>query len=485
MSTSSVTGSGSIINVAGIVNNLMQVEQRPLSAINDKINTANVSISAMSDLKSMVDSTYSAVSALENPLLFGAKTAAVTDSALAKVSVVDSSAANVGAISISALKLAEVQRTKLSLPNAQTPDSVLEPLNGGALQITVPQDSTLLAEADRATGFDPGVIDTSGMTLAQVRDRINEDFKGKLRADLVNTGVGTTPWVLVLTGAQTGSSASFNVSYESAAVSAFQPAQSAEALIGGITVKSETNVFKEAVPGVRVELLKARTMNGVTASAEVGAVLTVSDNKTEITSKVNALASSFSALVQKIRTLSAPGSNTTKPGPLASNAGVLGLSSGVMSAYSLGFRLSTPGVVTETDGRALGQTVDVSGVSYTQLSWAQLGLELGRDGNVTLDSARLNEALSGKVGEAMVGGFTSNLKSVLDSFRGVSGSIQNVLENMKSNVNSLKSDAEKAQARIDRLRTTYTAKYAALDSKLVSMRQQSSNVQSALAGLRA
>ena len=306
-----------------------------------------------------------------------------------------------------------------------------------------------------------------------------------MRADLVNTGVGTTPWVLVLTGAQTGSSASFNVSYESAAVSAFQPAQSAEALIGGITVKSETNVFKEAVPGVRVELLKARTMNGVTASAEVGAVLTVSDNKTEITSKVNALASSFSALVQKIRTLSAPGSNTTKPGPLASNAGVLGLSSGVMSAYSLGFRLSTPGVVTETDGRALGQTVDVSGVSYTQLSWAQLGLELGRDGNVTLDSARLNEALSGKVGEAMVGGFTSNLKSVLDSFRGVSGSIQNVLENMKSNVNSLKSDAEKAQARIDRLRTTYTAKYAALDSKLVSMRQQSSNVQSALAGLRA
>lgn len=147
--------------------------------------------------------------------------------------------------------------------------------------------------------------------------------------------------------------------------------------------------------------------------------------------------------------------------------------------------MSTPGVYTEADGSLIGTTVTVSGEAYTQLTWGHLGLELSRDGNVTVNSARLNEALNGRVGAALAGGFSSQLKSVLDSFRGVSGSMQTVLESMRGSVTNLQKDAEKTQARIDRMRAMYTAKYSALDAKLVSMRQQSSNVQSALAGLRA
>ena len=89
------------------------------------------------------------------------------------------------------------------------------------------------------------------------------------------------------------------------------------------------------------------------------------------------------------------------------------------------------------------------------------------------------------MGEAVAVGFTSELKTVLDSFRGPSGSMQTVLDSMRNNVTSLQKDAEKAQARVDRMRSMYLTKYSALDAKLVSMRQQSSNVQSALAGLRA
>lgn len=482
MSTSSVSGSGSIINVAGIVNSLIQVEQRPLGAINDKISTANVSISAMSDLKSAVDAAFAAASAIENPLLLSAKTVAVSDASVARVSVSDSSAANLGAISVAAVKLAEVQRSKLSLSGATATDV---PLGAGSLQISIPAGSTLLAADERDAAFDPGAIDISNMTLADLRDRINEDFAGKLRADLVNTGVGAEPWVLVLTGSQTGDSADFDVSLDSTPVSAFQAAQSAEATVGGITVKSETNSFEQAIPGVKFELLKARTMNGIPGASDVSTLLTVSDNKAEITNKVTALATSFSALVQKIRTLSAPGSNTTKAGPLASNSGVLSLSSSIMASYSQGFRVSTPGVYTEADGSLIGTTVTVSGEAYTQLTWGHLGLELSRDGNVTVNSARLNEALNGRVGAALAGGFSSQLKSVLDSFRGVSGSMQTVLESMRGSVTNLQKDAEKTQARIDRMRAMYTAKYSALDAKLVSMRQQSSNVQSALAGLRA
>ncbi|NDD12259.1 MAG: hypothetical protein EB072_06345 [Betaproteobacteria bacterium] len=489
MSTSAVSGSGSgsgsIINVAGIVNSLMQVEQRPLNSINDKISSANVSISAMSDLKSAVDAAYSAASAIENPLLLSAKTATLSDSTVARVTVTDSAAASLGAIGLTAVKLADVQRTKLSLPNATAPSALLAPAGSGSLSITIPDGSTILSDAERGSVFDPGAIDITNLTLEQVRDLVNERLAGKVRADLVNTGIGAEPWVLVLTGAQTGDSARFDVQYEGASVNPFQSAQSAEAIVGGVTVKSETNVFTAAIPGVKLELLRARTVGGVLGANDVSSLLTIGDNRSEVSAKVNAFASSFSALVQKIRTLSKPGSESSKPGPLASNAGVLSLSSGIMASYAQGFRATTPGVYAENDGSPIGTTVSVAGVDYTRLSWAQLGLELSRDGNVSVDSARLASALNGKVGLALSGGLTSDIKSILDSFRGSSGSMQNVLDSMRSNVTNLKGDAEKVQARIDRLRAAYTAKYSTLDAKLVSMRQQSSNVQSALAGLRA
>jgi flagellar capping protein FliD len=63
--------------------------------------------------------------------------------------------------------------------------------------------------------------------------------------------------------------------------------------------------------------------------------------------------------------------------------------------------------------------------------------------------------------------------------------MQNVLDSMRTNVTNLQGDQTKTQARIDRLRSSYLAKYAALDAKLVQMRQQSSSVQASLAGIRA
>ena len=485
MSTSSVSGSGSIIDVSGIVNSLIQVEQRPLGAISAKISSANVSISAMSDLKAAVDAAYSSVSALESAQLLSAKTASLSDGSVARVTVTDSSAASLGAVSIAAVKLAEVQRSKLALPGAASPDAQLVPLGSGVLHITIPGASRLVSDDGSGSLFDPGEINIANMTLEEVRDQINESFEGKIRADLVNTGIGSEPWVLVLTGSKTGDSANFDVQYEGSAVAAFQNAQSAEAVVAGITVKSDTNKFQDAIPGVELNLLKARTMNGITGSSDVTSLLTVSDNTAEITAKVNTLAGSFTSLIQKIRTLSKPGSETSKPGPLASNSGVLSLSASIMAAYASGFRVTTPGVFTEADGTLIGRTVTVSSVDYTQLSWAHLGLELSRDGNISVNSSRLATALGGKVGEAVAGGFTSELKTVLDSFRGPSGSMQTVLDSMRNNVTSLQKDAEKAQARVDRMRSMYLTKYSALDAKLVSMRQQSSNVQSALAGLRA
>jgi len=495
MSTSSVSGSGTVIDVQGIVNSLMQVEQRPLAAINDKIKAANVSISAMSDLKSMVDSAYAASSAVEDPMMLSAKTISLSDTSIAKATVTSSSDATLGSILVKSLRLAEAQKTKLMIPGATTASATLNPPGTGNLLIEIPANSSLLSEDELDAGSGPIEFNLTNQSLEDIRDAINADerLSGKVRADLVNTGVGPEPWVLVLTGSKTGASASFSTTYMGTPITTavgsngqvIQQPLAALAQVGGISVQSETNVFEQAIPGIRIELLKARTMSGVDGGTDLNTTVAVSDNKSAITSKVTALATAFTNLVLKIRALTKSGTPDAKAGPLASNSGVLSLSSSVMAAYSQGFRVNVPGVWQESDGTLIGRTVYEAGESYTQLSWAHLGMELGRDGAVSVDASRLATALEGKVGLAIAGGFVSSLKTVLNTFRGVSGSMQNVLDSMRTNVTNLQNDQEKSQARIDRLRSAYLARYSGLDAKLVQMRQTSSSVQASLASLRA
>jgi flagellar hook-associated protein 2 len=495
MSTSSVSGSGTVIDVQGIVNNLMQVEQRPLSVITDKIKAANVSISAMSDLKSMVDAAYAAAAAVEDPIMLSAKTINVSDTSIVKATVTSAADASRGSILVKSLRQAEAQKTKIVIPGAESSSSMLNPPGTGNLVIEIPANSTLLGDDELATGSGPIEFNLANQSLEDIRDAINGDerLQGKVRADLVNTGVGSEPWVLVLTGSKTGASAGFTSTYMGTPITTsagssgqvIQAPLAALAQVGGVEVQSETNVFENAMPGVRIELLKARIMSGVDGGTDLTSTLAVGDNKAAITAKVQTLATAFTNLVLKIRSLSKSGTPDSKAGPLASNSGVLSLSSSVMAAYSQGFRVNVPGVWQESDGTLIGRTVYEAGESYTQLSWAHLGMELGRDGSISVDSSRLAAALEGKVGLAIAGGFGSSLKSVLNSFRGISGSMQSVLDSMRTNVSNLQSDQTKSQQRIDRLRSSYLAKYSALDAKLVQMRQTSSSVQSALAGLRA
>ncbi|MBU6348495.1 MAG: hypothetical protein KGQ38_07785, partial [Actinomycetales bacterium] len=68
MSTSSVGGSGSIIDVQGVVNQLMQIEARPLTIAKQRASSVDTSISAMSQVKSLVDAAASSAAALEDSL---------------------------------------------------------------------------------------------------------------------------------------------------------------------------------------------------------------------------------------------------------------------------------------------------------------------------------------------------------------------------------------------------------------------------------
>jgi flagellar capping protein FliD len=130
----------------------------------------------------------------------------------------------------------------------------------------------------------------------------------------------------------------------------------------------------------------------------------------------------------------------------------------------------------------------------TQRSWSLLGLEVQRDGSVSVNSARLDEFLSGtgglSVAEAasfgsgaamLSNGFsTSALATMLNTFRGTTGSLQSTLDYMNVSKQSLAREKTAETARLERTRAALVRKYSAVDAQLTKMNQMRSNIGAAL-----
>ncbi|NCY07750.1 MAG: hypothetical protein EBX30_11225, partial [Betaproteobacteria bacterium] len=95
-----------MIDVQGIVSKLMTIEQKPLTATQGRIKTAQSSISAMGQLMSLVDSVYSASSAIQDRAMLSSKSASSSDAAVAKVSLVDPGQAPTGSFNFEATEFA-------------------------------------------------------------------------------------------------------------------------------------------------------------------------------------------------------------------------------------------------------------------------------------------------------------------------------------------------------------------------------------------
>lgn len=489
-----------MIDVNSLVNSLMQVEQRPLQAVASRISAVNTNISAMGQVRSLVDSAFSAASAMQDSLTLSGKSVTVSDEALLKASVSNPEQAGTGIFSVSNVVLAQTQRTTFSGFNSA---STRMGVGTGTLTIDVASSSSLLGSGDEALSVELNLSDKS---LTELRDAINSDtqLKSKVRASLVNTGVGANGWVLMLTGLKTGENATFTASWAAddpvdgvltstdggetlgddptkdrstttngvvTYLDGARPAANASAVIDGVPVQSETNVFTTAAPGLRIEMLKAST---------AVATLTVSDNRGEIQSRMKTFVTRFSDLLKKLSDFTKPGTADSKGGPLAGNSGVLSLSSGLLLAYTQGITLGGNRYYTRSDGTP---ALNANG-SPLPVLWAQLGMSVSRDGSISVNESALSSALSGDLGDLLMQGFTSAVKSTLENYRGSSGTLQLSLQTMQRNLKGLRDSQSDLEERLQRTRASLVAKYAALDAKLVGMSQLSRNVQSALAGLK-
>jgi len=489
MSTSSVAASGSMLDVNGIVSKLMAIEQRPLDAISKRVNSTQVSISAMSQLRSAVDAAASAASAMQDVSMLAGKSATSSAPETASVTLTDIGWASAGTYSFELLRFASAQR--MAFFGFADPTAAR-----GSEQIRISN-----ANVSSPMGSFDVTLDFSGSSLNDIRDAINADetLKGEVVASVVQSwkSDGTVDiaagYKLIVSGASTGVDASFavdwNVVSSDGSANQLAPkidngtkvfdrdgvseigsndggrygasaASNAVAEVNGIKFGSATNVFSDAVPGIRIDALKATN-----ASSSAKVAITVQNNRDEVKRRAQSFASAISDLGRLVGQLTRPGSADTAPGPLSGNSAVLGISAAVASSYSQGFTLAS----------------DPSTTYY----WSKLGFERNRDGSVTVNSSTLSAVLadSSSFASGFFAGFSSSMASVLNGFRGVGGSIQSGIQSMQAELSALNSRKSETQSRLERTRQALVAKYSKLDSDLVSANQRANNIRNSLASI--
>lgn len=384
MATTSATSAttNSNIDVAGIVSQLMTVEQRPLTALAKKEADYQAKLSAVGSLKGALSSFQTALAALKDASKFQALTATSSDSASMTASA--SSGATAGTYVIDVTSLAQAQKlvaagqtsstAAIGAGAATTLTFDFGAISGGTFSSATGQ-YTGASFTSNGNGTKTVTIDATNNSLQGIRDAINAANIG-VTAAIINDG-SSTPYRLALSSNNQGSSNSLKISVAGdAALSALLSqdpagtqslsetvtAQNANFKVNGVSVSKSSNSVSDVIQGVTLNLLKPTT-----ASASI----TVARDSNSIQSQINSFVKAYNELAKTLKDVSSYDANTKKGAVLQGDAVVRSIQSQIRGV--LNAPLSGAG-------------------SLTTLS--QVGLTFQKDGTLSFDSSKLTAALS-------------------------------------------------------------------------------------------
>ncbi len=374
-------GVGSGLDINGIITQLMAVERQPLAALAQKEANYQTKLSAYGTLKGVMSSFQTAMSDLSTLSKFRAVKTTVADTTILSAS--GSSSAVPGGYSIEVTQLAQSHKVA-SAGFTNTTDTV----GSGTLTIQFGtwNGTTFTANADKAT---QGVtIASSQNSLVGIRDAVNAANVG-VTASIVNDGA-TAGNKLVFTSNDTGAANSLkitvadddgnNTNNSGLSQLAYDPAgsagsgknltQTASALnatltMDGISISKASNVVTDVVSGVTLTLLKV-------SAASTPTTLTVSRDTGAVQSSVEAFVKAYNDLRKTVTDLTAYNAETKQASVLQGDA-------------------AARSVLTQVR-RTLSTALAGLNGAYTDLS--QVGVSFKSDGTLSLDSTKLQSALS-------------------------------------------------------------------------------------------
>ena len=381
MPTLTSPGVGSGLDISGIVQKLMQVEQQPLNQLDAKTAADQAKISAYGSLKGSLSALQAALQGLATAGSFGALAATVADDSVLGASV--GSGAVAGTYGIEVSKLAQAHKLASGAFTSST-DAV------GTGTLTFDFGTFAAGTFTSNGGGAKSVVIGAGQgTLAGIRDAVNAASIG-VTATIVNDG--NTPGTrIVFTSNATGAANSLKVTVadgdgnatDTSGLSqlAYDPAgaagsgqnleqkvaaQDALLTIDGIAVHAASNDIDNAIDGITLHLAKTN----------VGAPTVL-----DVAADTAGVGKSVAAFVKGYNDLHTTFNNLTRYDATKKQASVL-TGDGTVRMVQNQLRSLL--------GGAIG-----SG-SYSMLS--QVGITFQTDGTLALDASKLNAALAANPG---------------------------------------------------------------------------------------
>ncbi len=377
----SSAGIGSGLDVQGIVAKLMSVEQQPLALLAKTETSYQAKLSGFGTLKGALAQFQTTVKGLSDISKFQAVKAAAVDPAIA--SITGTPSAQPGNYSLFVSQLAQSQK----LVAAGTASQVA-PIGNGVISFDF---GTITGTVNPATSkYDPGAtfttagngvktvtIDATNNSLSGIRDAINAAGIG-VSAKIVNDG-GATPYRLSLTSTVTGKAASMKISVDDAggplgsllnndpaasqAMTQTAAAQNAEMLVDGIAVSKQTNSINDVIDGLTFNLQKVST----TATS-----VNVTRDTASVTTSVNAFVKAYNEITQTLRDAQAIPKAGGKAAVLNGEASVRNIQTQVRNVMS----------------------ASVGGGAGALSNMSQIGVTMGKDGLLSVDSAKLDKVIA-------------------------------------------------------------------------------------------
>ncbi len=351
MATISSLGTGSGLDLSGLLSNLMTAEQTPMLALQKQQTSYQARISSFGTLQGALSSLQSAANAMSTAVgdtasnKFSTPQATVGDTTIAYATA--ETTATAASYSLTVGTLAQAQR--LVSPAYGVGSSASTAIGTGDLKIEFGKLSTTTTANDTFTADDAAdstptvnrtktiTIDSTNNTLGGLRDAINASG-ADVTASIVNGSAGAQ---LVLTGKQTGTSSIMKLTMTPsvpASTPAFtgfdrdpvsggsgtlsdtaaggQVASDAAFTINGIAGSGTSNTITDMIGGVTLNLTKTTTS---------ATTLTVSkDTTTKLTSALTTFVKAYNDAAGTMSSLGAYDATTKKAGALQGNGTLRG-----------------------------------------------------------------------------------------------------------------------------------------------------------------
>ncbi|MGM0554448.1 MAG: flagellar filament capping protein FliD [Pseudomonadota bacterium] len=438
-------GVGSGLDLNQIVGDLLNSERVPKEQrFNKREERIEAQISAYGGLSSGIEQLNGTLNGLSGFEL--SQSASVSDSSVAEVNA-NGTAAN-GNFSLQVDQLAQAQ--SLASAPGDFADSDAE-VGAGQLEIQVGGRSAVTINVEE------------GQTLRDLRNAINESEAG-VTASIVNDGSSAR---LVLNANETGADNTISVNAtEDPAGSGLsrldgtnlvetRVAQDAEAVVNGLTVTSSSNTLDDTIEGLSIELM------GTSASP---VTVSVSEDQGELRDLLQGFVDQYNSLVGQTRELTAFDPEEDESSVLTGDSTVRGIRS------RLGDALMNPAEVPDANVQ----------------TFAELGIVSNRDGTLTFDTGRYNEAVDSNgfenVSEVVreIGG---RMEEVTSSFVGPDGLIGTRTDGLRNDLERINQQRENLDTRLERMEQRLVGQFSRLDSAVAQMQSTGDYLTGQLANM--